>query len=66
MQLMPTVTDNIQSKRLDDRVGTQIDLLISRADNVINMCEIKFYGGDFWSEGTTTGSFSVGKNCWRR
>lgn len=35
------------SKRGDDRSGTQIDLLISRKDNVINMCELKFYGGEF-------------------
>ncbi|MCR5219786.1 MAG: hypothetical protein K6E31_02175 [bacterium] len=35
------------SKKSDDEVGTQIDLLIQRNDNVINMCEIKFYGGDF-------------------
>lgn len=27
--------------------GTQIDLIIARADNVINLCEIKFYRGDF-------------------
>lgn len=27
--------------------GTQIDLVISRADNVANMCEMKFYSGDF-------------------
>lgn len=35
------------SKRGDDEAGTQIDLLISRNDNVINMCEIKYYSGDF-------------------
>lgn len=35
------------SKRKDDEDGTQIDLLIIRNDNVINMCEIKFYGNDF-------------------
>ena len=35
------------SKRDDDKQGTQIDLLIQRNDNVINMCEIKYYGGDF-------------------
>ena len=35
------------SKRGDDTAGTQIDLLISRNDNVINMCELKYYGGDF-------------------
>lgn len=26
--------------------GAQADLVISRADNVVNMCEMKFYGGD--------------------
>ena len=31
------------SKRADDEEGTQIDLLIIRDDNVINMCELKFY-----------------------
>ena len=35
------------SKRKDDLDGTQIDLLIDRADNIINMCELKFYGDDF-------------------
>lgn len=27
--------------------GTQIDLIISRADNVLNMCEMKFYSEEF-------------------
>ena len=31
----------------DDTEGTQIDLLITRNDNVINMCEIKYYSGPF-------------------
>ncbi len=35
------------SKRADDEEGTQIDLLIDRNDNVVNMCEIKFYGKEF-------------------
>ena len=35
------------SKRSDDEKGTQIDLLISRNDNVVNMCELKFYSGEF-------------------
>ena len=35
------------SKKEDDTEGTQIDLLISRNDNVINMCEIKYYSGEF-------------------
>ena len=35
------------SKRGDDKEGTQIDMLIDRSDNIINMCEIKFYGDDF-------------------
>lgn len=35
------------SKREDDQEGTQIDLLLKRNDNVLNMCEIKYYGGKF-------------------
>ncbi len=35
------------SKREDDREGTQIDLLLKRNDNVLNMCEIKYYGGKY-------------------
>lgn len=38
------------SKRKDDEAGAQIDLLISRNDNVINMCEIKFYSDKFTVE----------------
>lgn len=33
--------------RTDEDEGTQIDLLIERRDNVINMCEEKFYSSDF-------------------
>lgn len=35
------------SKRADDEDGAQIDLLIVRNDNVVNMCEVKYYSGDF-------------------
>ena len=35
------------SKKSDDEEGTQIDLLIHRNDNVINMCELKFTSEDF-------------------
>lgn len=35
------------SKKEDDTEGVQIDLLISRNDNVINMCEIKYYSGPY-------------------
>ena len=35
------------SKREDDQEGTRIDLLLTRNDNVLNMCEIKYYGGNF-------------------
>ncbi|MBR5338342.1 MAG: AAA family ATPase [Lachnospiraceae bacterium] len=34
-------------KRDEGKDGTQIDLLIDRKDNIVNMCEIKFYGGDY-------------------
>jgi len=35
------------SKRRDDTEGTQIDMLIDRNDNIINMCEMKFYGDEY-------------------
>lgn len=35
----------------DDARGTQIDLLLQRNDNVVNLCEMKFYGGDFTVDG---------------
>ena len=35
------------SKRSDDTEGTQIDLLIDRSDNIINMCEIKYCSDDY-------------------
>ena len=35
------------SKRADDEDGAQVDLLLARDDNVVNMCEIKYWGGDF-------------------
>jgi hypothetical protein len=31
----------------DDDSGTQIDLVIDRSDNVINLCEIKFSSGEY-------------------
>ncbi|MBO4337212.1 MAG: ATP-binding protein [Lachnospiraceae bacterium] len=31
----------------DGEKGTQIDLIIQRKDNVVNMCEMKFYSEDF-------------------
>lgn len=40
-------TQSAWSKRADDEEGTQIDLIIERKDNVVNMCEIKFYGKEF-------------------
>lgn len=40
-------TSSAWSKRNEDSKGAQIDLLINRNDNVVNMCELKFYSGDF-------------------
>ena len=31
----------------DTREGSQIDLIIERADNVVNLCEMKFYNDEF-------------------
>lgn len=42
-----STSESLWSKRGDqDSRGTQIDLIIERKDNVVNMCEIKFYGGE--------------------
>lgn len=42
------ITENSAwSKKETDTEGTQIDLLLTRKDNVINMCEIKYYSGKF-------------------
>ena len=41
------ISDSSAWSKRDGDEGTQIDLLIVRNDNVVNMCEIKFYGGDF-------------------
>lgn len=35
------------TKKADDEEGLQIDLLISRRDHIVNMCENKFWGDDF-------------------
>ena len=40
-------SESAWSKKADDEDGLQIDLLISRNDNVVNMCEIKYYSDDF-------------------
>lgn len=42
-------THSAWSKRPDEtgEKGSQIDLLISRNDNVVNMCEMKFYSEEF-------------------
>ena len=34
-------------KAEDGKEGMQIDMLIDRADNVLNLCEIKYYTGSF-------------------
>ena len=44
-------TESAWSKRPDDTEGTQIDLIIERKDNVVNMCECKFYGDEFLVDG---------------
>lgn len=45
-------TQSAWSKRDDDADGAQIDLVIDREDNVVNMCEMKFYNRPFSVSGT--------------
>ena len=43
-----STTESLWSKKGNDTSrGTQIDLIIERKDNVINMCEVKFYNDEF-------------------
>ena len=41
------VLSNVYSWRYQGEEGAQIDLVIDRRDNVINLCEIKFSGGEY-------------------
>ncbi|MBQ6734143.1 MAG: ATP-binding protein [Lachnospiraceae bacterium] len=45
-----STSTSVWSKKRDDKEGAQIDLLIIRKDNVINMCECKFYSDIFTVE----------------
>ena len=40
-------SESAWTKKADDEDGMQIDMLISRKDNAINLCEIKFYSDEF-------------------
>ena len=43
-----TTSESLWSKRGDDETeGIQIDLIIERKDNIVHMCEIKFYSDEF-------------------
>lgn len=42
-----STNESMWAKKEDHGIGTQIDMIIERKDNIINMCEIKFYGDIF-------------------
>lgn len=42
-----STTESGWVKRDTSSPGTQVDLIISRRDNTINICELKFYSGEF-------------------
>lgn len=43
-----STTESLWSKRgTKESQGTQIDMIIERRDNVVNMCEMKFYSDDY-------------------
>lgn len=41
-----TISSSFYKKATDEQRGAQIDLLLDRADNIINIFEIKFYNGE--------------------
>ena len=42
-----STNQSVWSKRKGEETGTQIDMIIERKDNIVNMCEMKFYGEEF-------------------
>ncbi|MBQ9157386.1 MAG: ATP-binding protein [Eubacterium sp.] len=42
-----STTQSAWTKIADDEQAAQIDLIITRSDNIVNMCEIKFYSDVF-------------------
>lgn len=43
-----STNESLWSKRGDEEhAGTQIDLIIERKDNIVNLCEVKFYNDEF-------------------
>lgn len=36
-----------RAEKTDEHPGVQIDMLIVRGDNVVNLCEMKYYGGEY-------------------
>ena len=42
-----STVQSIWSKKKGEETATQIDLIIERKDNIVNMCEIKFCGSEF-------------------
>lgn len=42
-----STTQSAWTKLGEDYKGTQIDMIISRKDNIVNMCEMKYYGEEF-------------------
>ena len=42
-----TTVSSYAIKGDDSKPGSQIDMVIDRADNVVNLCEMKFYNEEF-------------------
>lgn len=40
-------TNEFAWSKKDDNLGAQIDMIIERKDNIVNMCELKFYNDEF-------------------
>ena len=42
-----STTQSAWTKMGDENIGTQIDMIISRKDDIVNMCEMKYYSEEF-------------------
>jgi len=66
-----STTQSAWTKMDEEYKGTQIDMIISRKDNIVNMCEMKYYGEEFMvdkdydSNNTLITTFGIRNNEYR-
>ena len=55
-----------RTEKTDEHPGVQIDMLISRGDDVVNLCEMKYYSGEFLITEAVAKDFAVKTGVFRQ